>query len=128
MKAAAERILKLEKDEWSEAYQAALRVLLEDRIRTIRTASSSQQRQTLDFVKTFLRGKLEKAIEPQDASLAMSAASGLEYANNHELAAEAYQSFAELIAGARRAFDERAGQSHRIVRIQRELVENVVAL
>jgi len=98
LKAAAEKILKLEKDEWSEAYQTALRVLLEDRVRTIRSASPTQQRQALDFVKTFLTAKLEKGLEPQDVSLAMSVARALEYTDNRQLAAEAYQSFAELVA------------------------------
>jgi thiol-disulfide isomerase/thioredoxin len=98
LRAAAERILQLEKDQWSEAYQMAIRVLLEDRIGKIGEANPDQQRQIIDFVKTFLNAKLEKEITAEDVSVAMSAARALEYVNSRELAAEAYGSFAELAA------------------------------
>ncbi len=98
LKAAAEKIFELEKDQWSDAYQTALRVLLEDRTGKIRAANLEEQRQTIEFLKMFLTAKLEKDIEPEDINLAKSAAQALEYANRHELAAAAYGSFAELAA------------------------------
>jgi len=96
LKTAAERILRLEKDEWSEAYQTALRVLLEDRIRTIGPASPERRRETVDFVKTFLTAKLARRLERQDVDLAIALAKALEDAGDRELAAEAYGAFAEL--------------------------------
>lgn len=98
LKAAATRILQLEKNQWSEAYQTALRVLLEERIQTIRSATPAEQRKTVDFVKTFLTAKLERKVERQDVEVAISAAKALEKADNRQLAAEAYEAFATLIA------------------------------
>jgi outer membrane protein assembly factor BamB len=98
LKAAATRILKLEKDEWSKAYQTALRVLLEIRIANIPEADRRQQGQTVRFVKTFLKAKLERRLESLDVDLATSTARALETSRNLELAAEAYSEFAGLIA------------------------------
>ncbi len=95
---AAQRILKTEKDQWSKAYQTALRVLLEQRVDAIVGARSDQQRETAGHVKTFLTAKAEQGFEAEDVQLALSAAGSLEQAGNQELAAEAYQGFAELIA------------------------------
>jgi hypothetical protein len=98
LRTAAERILKVEKDEWSEAYQTALRVMLEDRLRTIGSARSSEQRRTVDFIKTFLTAKLQRKLDPPDVNLAMSAARALENKSNKALAVAAYREFAALIA------------------------------
>jgi hypothetical protein len=98
LKEAAKRIIQLEKDQWSEAYQTALRVLLEDRIHSIRSATPAEQRKTVDFVKTFLTAKLERKVERQDIDVAILAAKALEDANNRQLAAEAYEAFADLIS------------------------------
>jgi len=98
LKTAAKKILALEKDELSVAFQMALRVLLEDRVRTIRNAGPEQQQETVAQVKTFLTAKAETELHPQDASLAMSAARALEYSDNQQLAVQAYRSFAEMIA------------------------------
>ena len=95
---AAKRILSLEKDQWSESYQTALRVLLEDRICTIQRASPVEQQQTLGFVKMFLTAKAEKRIQPQDVELAISTGWALESSGNPELATQAYVDFAKLIA------------------------------
>jgi hypothetical protein len=98
LQAAATRILRLEKDEWSEAYQTALRVLLGIRIIDILNADHRRQGQTVEFVKMFLKAKLEKRLESLDVELAMSAARALETSHNLELAADAYSQFAGLIA------------------------------
>ncbi|OHB68286.1 MAG: hypothetical protein A2V70_20390 [Planctomycetes bacterium RBG_13_63_9] len=95
--AAAKKILKLEKDQWSEAFQAALRILLEDRIRDI-PSDESQRQQTLNLVQTFLTAKAAKGLKPQEFELAMSTARALESAEQPLLAVEAYESFAKLAA------------------------------
>lgn len=98
LKVAAERILEQDKDRWSKACQTALRVLLEVRIANISKAGHLEQEQTVEFVKTFLKAKLEKKIESLDVDLAMSAARALEASRNLELAAKAYAQFADQIA------------------------------
>jgi peroxiredoxin len=98
MTVVARRILSIEKDEWSEAFQTALVVLLEDRVRVIAGASSAQQQEVLDQVKSFLTAKSERGLRPQDAELAVAAATALESGGNLELAAEAYSDFAKLVA------------------------------
>jgi peroxiredoxin len=97
MTAAATRILRIERDERSKAFQTALLVLLEDRVRMIAGASPEQQRQTLDYVKTFLTAKVEKGLQPEDADLAISTARALESSGNLELAAQAFGDFARLV-------------------------------
>jgi WD40 repeat protein len=103
LREAATRILRFEEDEWSKAYQLALLVLLEDRVRAIPSASDSARRETLAHVKTFLRAKEEMGVTLQDAQLALSTSKALEDAGNDPLAAEAYRDLAELIGsdGAR---------------------------
>jgi hypothetical protein len=101
LKAAATRILSLEKDEWSPAYQTALRVLLEDRLRTLASDSPAGQRATVEFVKTFLTAKRDRRLEREDLNLAMSAAKTLADAGHPELAAEAYREFAALCAASK---------------------------
>jgi len=96
LKTAAERIIRLEKDRWSEASQTALLVLLEDRIRAIRPATPEQRREAVNFVKMFLTAKLEKRLERRDVDLAIALAKALEDSGDRELAVEAYGAFAEL--------------------------------
>jgi len=98
LKLAAERILEQDKDRWSKACQTALRVLLEIRIANIPKMDRQQQEQTVEFVKTFLKAKLEKQLDSLDVDLAMSAARALETSRNLELAAKAYDRFADQIA------------------------------
>jgi hypothetical protein len=100
LKVAATRILEMEKDVWSAAYQSALRVLLEERIRSIRGGSPAGQRETIDFVKTFLTAKLKRHVDREDVNVAMSAAKMLEDGGNPQLAAEAYREFAALLAAS----------------------------
>ena len=96
LKTAAERIIRQEKDQWSDAYQTALRVLLEDRIRAIRPGTPERRREAVDFVKMFLTAKLERRLERKDVDLAIALAKAVEEAGDRELAAEAYGAFAEL--------------------------------
>jgi hypothetical protein len=62
------------------------------------SATPVQQRDTVDFVKTFLTAKRERGLERQDVDVAMSAARALEDADKRQLAAEPYGVFAELTA------------------------------
>jgi cytochrome oxidase Cu insertion factor (SCO1/SenC/PrrC family) len=98
MVAAARSILAQEKSDSSKAFQTALRVMLEDRIRRIHRSDPESQRQTLDFLKMFLKGMAEHGLEPADMDLAMSAAQAVERAGQEAMAAEAYRSFAEMAA------------------------------
>lgn len=98
LKLAAERILAQDNDRWSKACQTAFRVLLEIRIAKIPEGDRRQQEQTVEFVKTFLKAKLEKKLDSLDVDLALSAARALETSRNPQLAAKAYDQFAEQIA------------------------------
>ena len=97
-KLAAQRILAQDKDPWSKPCQTALRALLEIRITDIPNVDRREQEQTVEFVKTFLKGKLERQLESLDVDLARSAAQALETCRNPQLAAQAYDQFADLIA------------------------------
>ena len=97
MQEAAERILKQAADPLSPAAQLAFRVLLEGRIGTLDRSPLPRQRETVEYVRAFLRGKLEaKTLELQDVQLAWWAARALENAAQLELAREAHESFAAL--------------------------------
>jgi peroxiredoxin len=96
--AAATRILRLERNQWSDAYQAAIRILLDDRIRSLSQTDLSQQKEAVGFITMFLKAKAEKTIQPEDVRLALSAGRALEEADNFELAAQIYQRAAELVA------------------------------
>lgn len=97
LKAAATRILELESDEWSPAYQTALRVLLADRIRILSAQTAAGQRETLAFVKSFLTAKVERTLAREDIDVALATAKKLEDLGNRPLAAEAYREFAKLL-------------------------------
>jgi peroxiredoxin len=95
---AARRILSLETDEWSKPFQTALRILLEDRAHVLTRATSRQQRETLGHVKTYLTAKAEKGLQSQDVDLALTVATALESGGSFELARQAYNDFATLVA------------------------------
>lgn len=101
LKAAATRILGMENDEWSKAYQTALRVLLADRIRTLRGENPAAQQETVEFVKSFLTAKRDRQLDREDAELAMSAAKTLEDTGNRQLASQAYREFSGLLAASK---------------------------
>ncbi len=97
LKAAAEKLLELDKDQKSPANQKARGCLLQLRVMTIERASPDEQRQLLDESRAYLAGK-EPARE--DAGLAMLIASGLEQAGAEKLATEAFQAFGSLFAAS----------------------------
>ena len=73
LRAAAERILQVEKDEWSEAYQTALRVMLEDRLRTslgtqvkLQGAEAGRGRIVLEFFSRDELDRLCDQLAPKD--------------------------------------------------------------
>ena len=91
---AAKRILAQEEDRWSEAYQTALRIRLLLRISRFGQRDLKQQEQTVDFVKRFLKAKLDREMETADVELAMFIARALESTGSRELAARAYKEYA----------------------------------
>ena len=95
---AAKRILAQDEDRWSEGYQTAMRIRLLMRISRFGQRDLKQQEQTVDFVKRFLKAKLDREIEKADVELAMFIARALESTGSRELAARAYNEFAELVA------------------------------
>ncbi|MCY2993599.1 MAG: TlpA disulfide reductase family protein [Planctomycetota bacterium] len=97
LRAAAEKILELDKDQKSPANQQARGCLLQLRVMTIERASPDEQRQLLDEARAYLAGK-ESARE--DVGLAMLVANGLEQAGAEKLATEAFQVFGSLFAAS----------------------------
>ena len=96
--AAATRVLALERDRSSPAYQAATLILLQDRVGAIGRASPTQRQQTLADVTALLTAKTEKGLQPEDVELAISTGRALESTGNLEWAARAYGDFARLVA------------------------------
>ena len=97
LKAAAEKILELDKDPKSSAHQKARRCLLQFSALTLERATDEEQRQLLDATRTFLTGK---QLVGDDVGLAMLVADRLERAGAESLAAEAFQTFAGLFAAS----------------------------
>jgi thiol-disulfide isomerase/thioredoxin len=97
---AARRIVELEKDESSQAYQTAMLVLLEKRVRTIRSVNLAEKQEILRELQEALTSKLVAELTESDLKLALSAARSLEYGNQRELAAEAYDRFADIFRKA----------------------------
>jgi len=97
-RAAAAKILKLEQDKTSAAYRTAALIGLKGRVANLAGAGAEQQAKTLDEVKAYLATKREKGLTPEDTSMAESAAQALEAGGNATLAADAYGSFAKLLA------------------------------
>jgi thiol-disulfide isomerase/thioredoxin len=98
LQAAAEKILQLEKDEKSAAYQKAKSVLLQDTVRRIGEMKPEEQQAAVDQVSARLAAA-GKELTREDVNLAMSAARGLEYSGSRDAAAAAYESFNKVFAG-----------------------------
>jgi regulation of enolase protein 1 (concanavalin A-like superfamily) len=101
LRLAATSIMRTEKDPWSKAYQTALLVMLEERVRLLPNAPRDQQEQTAGLVRTLLAAKIDEGkipIEEDDIQLCFSTGAALEKTGNLELAAKTYRSSAELIA------------------------------
>lgn len=97
LKAAAERILQLDRDQNSVPNQKARGVLLQLSVLTVDRASPDERRKLFADTRAYLTGK-ERSRE--DAGLAMVVASGLEHAGAEQLASEAYQAFGSLFAAS----------------------------
>lgn len=97
-KAAAEKILELEKDESSEIYRAASLVVLKDRVATIAGAKADLQRQTLADLKTHLDARIKQGLTLEDVLLATALTRELEAGGNDELTADAFTALAKLFA------------------------------
>ncbi len=114
LRAAADRILELEKDKKSEASKKASGVLLRLSVRRIGQGETDEQRETLGKLTGYLS---TKQLAREDLGLAINVGRALEYAGANEVAAEAYEalgkifsdsteeqlsSFGEMFAGAAR--------------------------
>ena len=98
VKKAAAKILELDADPASEARQLANRVLLGERVDTLPQANPEEKRQLVADVKHYLAARSAKGLSQEDAHFALRTAWALENNANDELAAEAYRTFAELLA------------------------------
>jgi WD40 repeat protein/tRNA A-37 threonylcarbamoyl transferase component Bud32 len=78
--------------------EATALLTLENRARTLADADPEQQRQTLDDVRSYLAAKVGERLVQKDIFLASSTASALDQSGNYEFAAEAYRSFAGVVA------------------------------
>ncbi len=98
IEAAAEKILKLEKDPRSEASRQAGDVLIESRIDGIDQATPERQQALLKQVEKSLEGR---NLTMGDLRTAMSLATNLEYGTaKPALAAQAYADFAKIFAAS----------------------------
>jgi thiol-disulfide isomerase/thioredoxin len=96
MKAAAEKILKLEKDPTSAAAQKAKVLLLSAKVAGLADAKADEQKATVAEINAVL--KTTKLLSRNELGIAFGAASALEQAGNEKLAIEAYNSFGELFS------------------------------
>ena len=93
---AAKRIIELEKDDTSEAATVAGMVLLEAELRS--RPDADKLNELLQRSQTLLANKAKRGLERSDALFAMNLARQLEYRAGAEVAAGAYQKFAEIFA------------------------------
>jgi thiol-disulfide isomerase/thioredoxin len=96
IRAAAEKILSLEKDKTSDTYRKATALLLQARLQTLAEESPEQQKQFVEAVKVLVNAAGE--LGRNELGLAFTTAQQLERAGNTELAAEAYTTFGNLFA------------------------------
>lgn len=94
MKAAAEKILKLEKDPNSPAARAAEGVLLSVAVQGLQGSDPATHADVLKKVKDFIAASDKTQA---DLQLAFGTASGLEYGGSRDLAAKAYAELGELL-------------------------------
>jgi thiol-disulfide isomerase/thioredoxin len=98
LKAAAEKILKLEKNKLSAAYKTAVGVLLEVRAQGIGEAEPAAQRALLADLKSHFAAKKDLGMD--DVGLALNSARAIEYSGRPGLAPAAYSGFGEVFAKA----------------------------
>jgi hypothetical protein len=90
----AERILKLETDKKSEAYEAARFIILANRIYWFASAVPWQQRQVIADVKTYLDEQIKAANARMATNLAERAVKAIQKTGQWEWAIETCESFA----------------------------------
>jgi WD40 repeat protein/peroxiredoxin len=71
--------------------------LLQRRVDTIAETSPEEQRKILDALKAYLAAKADSGLGPEDVRWAMATAESIQRSTGSELAASAYQSFADVI-------------------------------
>lgn len=98
LNSAAEKILQLEEDKSSPAYQLATRVRLEQRVRLLPRSTPQEQAATLDETFEFVAG--QEQLDTNDLQLAVAIPQLLDMVGNKELAATAYTRFGELFANS----------------------------
>lgn len=96
---AAERIVKLEKDHGSDAYQAAQFILLESRVHRLARIVPAEQRRVIADVDGYLKEQLGRRNPHEATGLAKRAALTLKRMGHWDEAVAAYESFASRCAG-----------------------------
>jgi len=89
---AADKILELEKDKTSEAYKTAYRLKLQVEVGSLATASPEEQVRVFQKVTKQIE---DEGVTEQTLALAYQTASGLEHGGNDQLAAKAYETYAD---------------------------------
>ena len=97
LKQAAEKIIALESDQASIAYDAAKFVLLADRVRSLAQTVRKEQEKTLAEVKADVIQRIEKGQGNIAATLAESAGKTCQSTGQYDLAAKTYHSLGELL-------------------------------
>ncbi len=99
LRAAAKKILELEKDESANAVEIARGILIPDEVRLLGTANAEKRKEILDRLVAHLKGKTRFGRD--EVRLAMQAARALEYSKSPESAAEAYDRLGELMQNSK---------------------------
>jgi thiol-disulfide isomerase/thioredoxin len=97
LRLAAERILEMETDESSQAFQVATLVLLQSRVQTLHRATQQEKRRIIADLSQVLKVKAKTGLESSVLRAAMGAARTLESIGETELAADAYDQFAKAM-------------------------------
>jgi hypothetical protein len=97
LKQAAEKIVALESDQTSTAYEAAKFVLLAGRVRSLAQVVRREQERTLDEVKAYVVQRIEKGQGSVAAGLAELAGKTCQATGQYDLAAVAYRDLGELL-------------------------------
>jgi hypothetical protein len=96
MKAAAEKILALEQDKTSQAYQTAYELVLLFRFQDLEKSNAQQKQTLVADLNEHVQGK-GKDLGRTDLQLAMSAAQMLEYSGENKLGAEVYTALGKAV-------------------------------
>lgn len=95
LRAAADKILELEKDKESDASKKATGVILRLDARRIAQVEADEQREILGKLTEYLSSK---ELARDDIGLAFNVGRALEYADAQEVAAEAYETFGKIFS------------------------------